>query len=46
MKNDIINKIISAEYKMGFETIIKSDTFPKGLNEEVIKAISKKKEEP
>ena len=46
MKNDIINKIISTDYKQGFETIVDSDTFDKGLNEEVIKAISKKKNEP
>ena len=46
MKNDTINKILSADYKQGFETIVNSDTFPEGLNEDVIKAISKKKEEP
>lgn len=34
------------EYPFGFVTDVKSDTFPKGLNEEVIKAISRKKNEP
>ena len=34
------------EYKYGWQTLIDSDTFPKGLNEDVIHAISKKKEEP
>ena len=34
------------EYKYGFTTPIESDTFEKGLNEEVIRAISKKKNEP
>ena len=34
------------EYKYGWQTLIDSDTFPKGLNEDVIRAISKKKEEP
>lgn len=45
-KNIEIDNIINTEYKFGFETLVKSDTFPKGLNEDVIKAISKKKEEP
>ena len=34
------------EYKFGFTTNIEADTFPKGLNEDVIRAISRKKEEP
>ncbi|WP_299058909.1 Fe-S cluster assembly protein SufB [uncultured Polaribacter sp.] len=34
------------EYKYGFYTDIESDTFPVGLNEEVVRAISKKKNEP
>ncbi|MCF8720039.1 Fe-S cluster assembly protein SufB [Nitrospina gracilis] len=34
------------EYKYGWRTLIESETFPKGLNEDVIRAISKKKEEP
>jgi len=34
------------EYEYGFYTDIESDTFDVGLNEEVIRAISKKKEEP
>lgn len=46
MSNKEIKKVISSEYKLGFETIVNSDTFPEGLNEEVIKAISKKKDEP
>lgn len=46
MSNNEIKKVINKEYKLGFETIINSDTFPKGLNENVIKAISKKKNEP
>lgn len=36
----------SNEYKYGFVTDIESETFEKGLNEEVIRAISKKKNEP
>lgn len=34
------------EYKYGFYTDIESDTFPIGLNEEIVRAISKKKNEP
>lgn len=36
----------SNDYKYGFYTDIETEEFPKGLNEEVIKLISKKKEEP
>ena len=46
MKNETIHKVINSEYKLGFETIVNSDTFPAGLDENVIKAISAKKEEP
>ncbi|KAF5297974.1 hypothetical protein FQR65_LT19638 [Abscondita terminalis] len=34
------------EYEYGFYTDIESETFPIGLNEEIVRAISKKKEEP
>ena len=34
------------EYKYGFRTEIESETFPKGLTEETVRAISAKKEEP
>jgi len=44
--NKDIKNIINNEYKLGFETLVESDTFPVGLNEDVIKAISAKKEEP
>ena len=46
MSNDKIHNVLKNEYKLGFETIVNSDTFPKGLNEDVIKAISVKKNEP
>lgn len=35
-----------AEYKYGFSTEIETDTIPKGLNEETIRLISEKKDEP
>ena len=34
------------EYEYGFYTDIESETFPKGLNEDIVRAISKKKNEP
>ncbi len=34
------------EYQYGFYTDIESDTFPIGLNEDIVRAISLKKEEP
>lgn len=44
--NKDIKKLLADDYKLGFETLIESDTFAVGLNEDVIRAISKKKEEP
>ena len=44
--NKQIHDILNKEYKLGFETLVQSDTFEKGLNEDVIKAISAKKDEP
>ena len=35
----------SQEYQYGFTTDIDSETFPVGLNEDIVKAISKKKNE-
>ncbi|MCX7983397.1 MAG: Fe-S cluster assembly protein SufB [Bacteroidetes bacterium] len=44
--NNIVTEVTSQEYKYGFVTKIESDTLPPGLNEEVIRKISEKKEEP
>ena len=41
-----INKKISEEYKWGFESNIEMEEFPKGLNEDIVRLISKKKNEP
>lgn len=41
-----INKQMQEEYKWGFETDIEMEEFPKGLNEQIIKLISEKKNEP
>lgn len=44
--NQIIEKVTSQEYKYGFVTDIETETIRKGLDEEVIRIISAKKEEP
>lgn len=41
-----IDRYISREYEHGFVTDIQQDTFPPGLDESVIRAISAKKNEP
>jgi Fe-S cluster assembly protein SufB len=41
-----IEQIASQEYKYGFVTDIESDQAPPGLNEDIIRLISKKKNEP
>lgn len=46
MSNEILHEQINKDYEWGFETIIETDTFPKGLNETVVRALSKKKNEP
>lgn len=45
-EDDLQKELETKEYKYGFYTDIESDTFPIGLSEEVVIAISKKKEEP
>lgn len=45
-EDDLQKELETKEYKYGFYTDIESDTLPVGLNEEIIKAISAKKEEP
>jgi Fe-S cluster assembly protein SufB len=42
----IVQNLVNQPYKYGFITNIESDTIPKGLNEDVIRLISAKKEEP
>lgn len=46
MSDEIINEITSREYEFGFTTNIESDKAPAGLNEDIIRLISHKKEEP
>ena len=45
-EDDLKKELETKEYEYGFYTDIESDTFPPGLNEDVVRAISKKKDEP
>jgi Fe-S cluster assembly protein SufB len=45
-QDKIINDVTSGEYKYGFFSDIETERIPKGLSEDVIRLISKKKEEP
>ena len=46
MSDEILDEITASDYKYGFTTAIESDTVPPGLNEDVIRLISEKKNEP
>ena len=45
-EDDLKIELETKEYEYGFYTDIESETFPIGLNEEIVRAISKKKDEP
>ncbi|MCW8980477.1 MAG: Fe-S cluster assembly protein SufB, partial [Altibacter sp.] len=45
-EDDLKKELETKEYEYGFYTDIESETFPVGLNEEIVRAISMKKEEP
>lgn len=45
-EEELKKELESKEYAYGFYTDIESDTFPIGLNEDVVRAISKRKNEP
>jgi Fe-S cluster assembly protein SufB len=42
----VIEEIAGGEYRHGFETDLEQEFIPKGLNEDIIRMISRKKEEP
>jgi len=46
MADAVVEGLADREYKYGFTTEIESDTLPPGLNEDVIRMISEKKNEP
>ena len=45
-KDNIISEVTNKDYEYGFVTDIETDFAPKGLNEDIIRLIYKKKEEP
>ncbi len=45
-QNEILDELTAGEYKYGFVTEVETEYVPKGLNEDIIRTISKKKEEP
>ncbi len=44
--DQILKELTNSEYKYGFETAIDVDSAPKGLNEDIVRFISTKKNEP
>ena len=46
MAEEQVEKLMRTEYAAGFHTAIESDTLPPGLNEDVVRFISAKKQEP
>ena len=45
-QDDILEQITNSDYKYGFVTDIEADEAPKGLNEDIVRFISAKKNEP
>ena len=45
-EEELKKELETQEYAYGFVTDIEADTFPKGLNENIVRAISERKEEP
>lgn len=45
-QDKIIDEVVGSEYKYGFYTDIEMDTAPMGLNEDIVRFISAKKNEP
>ena len=45
-ENQFLEKVTSSEYKYGFTTNIEADKIPKGISENIVALISKKKNEP
>lgn len=45
-QDDILQEVTQGDYKYGFETKISTDTIARGLNEDTVRLISAKKEEP
>lgn len=44
--NDFVKEVANQKYEYGFTTDIDTEVIPKGLNEDVVRLISKKKVSP
>src|SRR5690349_5228692 len=44
--DELLEQVAGREYQWGWESDVESETFPPGLSEEVVRAISARKEEP
>src|SRR3546814_20055062 len=44
--SDVIETLVEREYAFGFHSDVETERAPKGLNEDVVRLISAKKEEP
>ena len=45
-KDAIIGDVTNGEYKYGFVTDVETETIPRGLNEDIVRMISQRKDEP
>jgi len=45
-EEELLNEVTTSEYKYGFISNIKEDRIPNGLNKNIIKTISRIKDEP
>lgn len=45
-ENNILDEVTQSDYKYGFVTDIETEFIPKGLNEDIVRMISQKKNEP
>ena len=46
LNENLVNNVVTEPYKYGFVTDIETEKISKGLNEDIIRLISAKKEEP
>jgi Fe-S cluster assembly protein SufB len=46
MSSTAVKTLVNQPYKYGFVTDIEADTLPRGLNEDIVRLISAKKNEP
>lgn len=45
-ETEFLQQVADTDYKYGWETPVESDVIPKGINEDIVRMISAKKEEP